>query len=116
MINQLPKIAYTAAMLGVLAGCESIDQEPSNARQFAQTTSVKIYKYTCNEGIPLTLRFEETGGNSFVTWTHDGFSGARLPQVRSGSGSRYAANGYEIHSKGNSVYLNLRGIVDNCRR
>jgi membrane-bound inhibitor of C-type lysozyme len=74
-----------------------------------------VVEYTCNEGIPLVIVYENEGNNSWASWTHDGFSGpGRLPNVVSGSGVKYSDGRYTVWQSRNSVYLNLDGIEDNC--
>lgn len=100
-----------STITGILSG-------PTNTQsgQIGQAASVTVAEYTCNEGIPLVLEFEEAGGNYSVTWIHDGFRGGTLPQVVSGSGNRFAANGVEIHTKGDAAYVNNNGSEDNCTK
>lgn len=98
-----------AAITGLLSG-----PSDTNSGQIGQASSVTVVEYTCNEGIPLILEFEDRGNDFSVTWTHDGFRGTKLPQVVSGSGSRFAADGIEVHTKGNAAYINMKGAEDNC--
>lgn len=82
--------------------------------QVGQSASRKIVEYSCNEGIPLLLQFDQIGDKFWVTWTHDSFKGKRLPQVLSGSGNNFSDGRYSVHTKGNLAYVNLDGIEDSC--
>lgn len=93
-------------------------QSNDGGGQVGNAYSSTVVEYTCNEGIPLTLVFESEGEENWVSWTHDGFKGpGRLPNVISGSGSKYSDGRYTVWEHGgNEVYLNLDGIEDRCTR
>lgn len=84
--------------------------------QIGQAASISIVEYTCNEGIPLIVEYEDLGNESWATWTHDGFRGNKLPLVVSGSGTKYSDGLNTVWEKGGQVYLNLNGIEDSCSR
>lgn len=90
------------------------DNNNNNQGQIGNAASSTVVEYSCNEGIPLVVVYENIGNDSWATWTHDGFKGTRMPQVVSGSGSQYSDGRNTLHSKGREVYLNLDGIEDYC--
>ncbi|MEZ5801147.1 MAG: MliC family protein [Nitratireductor sp.] len=76
---------------------------------------VTISQYSCNEGIPLIVRFEEINGQFTAFASHDSLPEIRLPQVVSGSGNLFESGSYQLHTKGRQAYLNFNGIEDSCR-
>ena len=75
---------------------------------------VTISQYSCNEGIPLIVRFEEINGQFTAYASHDSLPEVRLPQAVSGSGNLFESGGYQLHTKGRQAYLNFNGIEDSC--
>ena len=87
------------------AGGGTISQQPA--------TSV-IVSYSCNEGIPLIVRYENSGNTSVAFASHDSFPEVRMEQAVSGSGSLYVAPGYELHTKGDTAIFIFSGTQDIC--
>ncbi len=89
----------------------------SNSNQGQIGSAVWSEQYTCNEGIPLVLDFEQRGNDLWVSWTHDGYrSPNKLPQVISGSGNRFSDGRSEVQTKGRTAVVFLDGINDVCTR
>ena len=86
----------------------------NNNGQIGNAYSASVVEYTCNEGIPLIIEYENIGNDSWATWDHDGFQGNKLPSVISGSGVKYSDGRNTVWSKGDNVYINLDGIEDSC--
>ncbi|MEO0546574.1 MAG: hypothetical protein AAF035_06470 [Pseudomonadota bacterium] len=82
--------------------------------QIGQAYSTSIVNYSCNEGIPLVVRYENIGNQSYAYVSHDSLPEIKMSSVRSGSGSQYVSGANSIHSKGNFVYANFNGIEDHC--
>lgn len=59
--------------------------------------------FSCDEGIPLVVTFDNRGATSIATVTHDSNLTVRLPQVVSGSGIQYSDGRYTLHSKGDAA-------------
>ena len=81
-----------------------------------QRSKQTVLNFTCNEGIPLTVRIENRGNNSTAFASHDSFPEVRLKQRRSGSGTRYSNGRYTLSMKGRSAIFEWDGIQDHCRR
>jgi len=78
--------------------------------QPANSTTVR---YTCAEGLPLTVTFFNSG-NGHAIFSIDGSPEERLEQVPSGSGSQYTNGRFTLFAKGNSATLQHPSGVDNC--
>ena len=78
--------------------------------------SSHVVTYSCNEGIPLVVRYVVGGKRDLAFASHDGFPEVRMVQVRSGSGTRYASNGYELQAKGPTAIFTFNGNQDVCRQ
>lgn len=70
--------------------------------------------YSCNEGIPLVVRYENAGDESVAFVSHDSFPEVKLTQVVSGSGARYASGPIELHTKGRTAVFTFDGTEDVC--
>jgi len=82
--------------------------------QIGQAYDTKIVNYSCNEGIPLVVRYENIGNQSFAYVSHDSLPEIKMVNTISGSGAKYVIGNNMIHSKGNFVYANFNGIEDHC--
>ncbi|MBO0903502.1 MliC family protein [Jiella sonneratiae] len=71
--------------------------------------------YSCNEGIPLTVRYRNEGRNFVAYASHDSLPEIRLVQVPSGSGVQFQAGRNWLGGKGREVSINFDGIEDSCR-
>jgi len=69
--------------------------------------------YTCEEGLPLTVTYVESG-RAHVLFTIDGSPEKRLDVAVSGSGSRYTNGRYTLYSKGNTAILENPSGLDKC--
>lgn len=70
-------------------------------------------RYTCAEGLPLTVTYVNSG-NGHAIFSIDGSPGERLEQVVSGSGSQYTNGRFTLFTKGNSATLQHPSGTDNC--
>jgi hypothetical protein len=59
--------------------------------------------FSCDEGIPLVVSFDNRGPTSVATVTHDSNLTVRMKQVVSGSGARYEEGRYSLHTKGDAA-------------
>lgn len=60
-------------------------------------------EFTCDEGIPLVVTFDNRGPVSIATATHDSNLTIRMKQVVSGSGARYEEGRYSLHTKADTA-------------
>ncbi|RYG61487.1 MAG: lysozyme inhibitor [Alphaproteobacteria bacterium] len=89
-----------------LAGCAA---QPDTA---ALATVPKAYDYRCEDGSHLNVVFEE---NHAVVTQHDG-KVLVLPQMPSGSGTRYATPRYELRGKDKDATWTVgRKLAVDCR-
>lgn len=87
----------------------------ANAASALETrTNTQTVTYSCNEGIPLVVRYENVGDESTAFVSHDSFPEVKLPQVVSGSGARYATGPFELHTKGRTAVFTFDGAQDVC--
>ena len=84
--------------------------------QIGQAASSSVVHYSCNEGIPLVVRYENIGNRSRAFFSHDGLPEMRLDQIRSGSGAAYSNGRYTLQTKGRQAVLSWDGITDVCRQ
>ena len=100
---------------GTLDGNQPIPQAPAPAApRFTVDTRVPMsfynkVNYTCTEGIPLTVEYVSRGNVDYVAFSMDGAPKVRLPQQRSGSGTRYSDGEVTILSKGRQVLIAFDG-------
>jgi len=59
--------------------------------------------FSCDEGIPLVVTYDNRAATSAATVTHDTVLTVRLKQVVSGSGTQYSDGRYTLHSKGDAA-------------
>lgn len=71
--------------------------------------------YSCNEGIPLTVRYRNEGADFVAYVSHDSFPEVRLVQVPSGSGVQFQAGRNRMGGKGREVSIDFDGVTDTCR-
>lgn len=72
--------------------------------------------YSCNEGIPLHVRYRQEGAEFVAYASHDSFPEVRLVETPSGSGVQYEAGAYWMGESGGEVSINFDGIEDRCIR
>lgn len=95
-----------------ITGMESLQtQAPQQTQPQQQTVT-----FSCNEGIPLVVRFVNSATESLAFVSHDSFPEVRLDIAPSGSGARYVGNGYELHTKGDTAIITINGTQDICTR
>lgn len=87
------KVMLAAGALLALAGCASV--APQDATDAPQT-------YACVGGKSFTAAYDLAGDKALVTAGGRTYS---LPHVRSGSGAKYARDGVELFSKGDTAML-----------
>ncbi|MCB1465232.1 MAG: MliC family protein [Nitratireductor sp.] len=91
--------------------------EAAGQQQQQQTQSeTHTVAFSCNEGIPLVVRFVNSASESLAFVSHDSFPEVRLQIAPSGSGSRYVGGGYELHTKGDTAIITINGTQDICTR
>ncbi len=77
----------------------------------AKAESTRV-EYTCNEGIPLIVKFINTSKTSIAIISHDSSPEIVLDNVRSGSGARYTDGNWVLHVKGNTAMVGTQGQID----
>jgi membrane-bound inhibitor of C-type lysozyme len=70
--------------------------------------------YNCDEGIPLRVTYDNRGATSIATVIHDNSLTVRLPQVVSGSGTRYSDGRYTLQGKGKSAIFSWGDGQHSC--
>lgn len=110
------KILYgtTGDGLRTLYTITGLDGVGAQAPQPPQTSSSTFVSYSCNEGIPLEVFYEDDGRVSTAVISHDSSPQFTLTQVPSGSGARYTDGFYTLHTKGAQAILTWNGIEDFC--
>lgn len=110
------KILYgtTGDGLRTLYTITDLDGVVAQAPQPPQTSSSTFVSYSCNEGIPLEVFYEDDGRVSTAVISHDSSPQFTLTQVPSGSGARYTDGFYTLHTKGREAFLTWNGIEDFC--
>lgn len=79
-----------------------------------QPATSETVTYSCNEGIPLIVRYENTADQSLAFASHDSFPEIRMEIAPSGSGARYVNGPYELHTKGDTAIFIYDGTEDVC--
>ncbi|MCQ0988559.1 MliC family protein [Jiella marina] len=70
--------------------------------------------YSCNEGIPLNVRYRNEGRDFVAYVSHDSYPEVRLVQIPSGSGVQFQSGRNWMGGKGGEVSINFGGIEDTC--
>ncbi len=73
--------------------------------QIGDAANVEIVEYTCDEGLPMTVQFEQNGNKASATFSIDTSPPVRLPRVPSGSGAVYSNGETTLSTKGLSAIL-----------
>lgn len=76
----------------------------------------QVVYYSCNEGIPLVVRYDNSQEIPYAEISHDSSPWYRLKSAISGSGARYEANGVELHSDDVSALVSFNGSEDSCMK
>lgn len=74
----------------------------------------KMARYTCEEGVPMDVRFENRGERSLAFVSIDGAPEMRLKQVPAASGAKYSDGEYTVWTKGRNAVLEINGDSDIC--
>lgn len=69
-------------------------------------------EYTCNEGIPLIVKYINTQKTSIAIISHDSSPEIVLDNVQSGSGARYTDGNWVLHVKGKTALVGTGGQTD----
>jgi membrane-bound inhibitor of C-type lysozyme len=84
---------------------DDFDEEPA---------APKMARYTCEEGVPMDVRFESRGERSMAFVSIDGSPEIRLKQVPAASGAKYSDGEYTVWTKGRNAVLEINGESDIC--
>lgn len=84
---------------------EMIADNAGNGGQINVPATATVVDYTCDEGLPMNVQFEQAGDQSFATYSIDTSPPVRLPQVPSGSGAVYSNGVDTLSTKGLSAIL-----------
>lgn len=74
----------------------------------------KMARYSCEEGVPMVVRFESRGERSLAFVSIDGSPERRLRQIPSASGAKYSDGEYTVWTKGRNATLDINGDIDIC--
>ena len=77
-------------------------------------TAARTVMFTCDDKSILTIEFSTATGDIGQAKVIHGSSTWTLPQVRSGSGARFAATGVSVWNKGNDVLFEDGKVTRNC--
>ena len=99
---------------GVYKQCPGFEQTVGGGQQPADANTQTV-TYSCEEGIPLIVRYVNTDQWSKAYFSHDSFPEVELPQVVSGSGARYSNGHYTLSTKGSEARLEWDGTVSVCQ-
>jgi membrane-bound inhibitor of C-type lysozyme len=92
-----------------------IKDAPRDDDDFGEEPDVpKIAKFTCEEGIPMNVRFENRGERSLAFVSIDGSPEMRLKQIPAASGAKYSNGEYTVWTKGRNAVLEINGDSDIC--
>lgn len=73
-------------------------------------------EYTCNEGIPLIVKYINTSKTSIAIISHDSSPEIALDSVPAGSGAKYSDGNWVLHVKGKVALVGTGGQFDDeCR-
>lgn len=98
---------------GVYKQCPGFEQTVGGGQQPADATTTTV-TYSCEEGIPLIVRYVNTDQSSTAYFSHDSFPEVELPEVVSGSGAKYSNGHYTLWTKGPEARLEWDGTVSVC--
>jgi membrane-bound inhibitor of C-type lysozyme len=114
--NLIVRIAALAFLLLAYLDGSAITASPQNSSSPQKpNTTAKAVQFACDDGSTLSIEFTSVaGGTGQAKVTHGGSTWV-LPQSRSGSGARYAANGVSVWNKGNEVAFEDGKITRACR-
>ena len=99
-------------IIGVIR--EDADEQVDEDEEADVPAKPKLARFTCEEGIPMVVRFEERGGRARIMVSIDGGPEMRLDQVKAGSGAKFANENYTVWLKGQNAMLEVDGNIDNC--
>jgi membrane-bound inhibitor of C-type lysozyme len=74
----------------------------------------KMARYTCEEGVPMQVRYENRGDRSLAFVSIDGSPEMRLKQIPAASGAKYSNGEYTVWSKGRNAILDINGDTEVC--
>jgi len=97
-----------------IIGVEKDDPEEEVAVMPEMPELPKMARYTCEEGVPMVVRFENRGDRSLAFISIDGSPEMRLKQIPTGSGVKYSNGEYTILTKGRNAILEINGDTDIC--
>lgn len=97
-----------------IIGVEKDDPEEEVAVMPEIPELPKMARYTCEEGVPMVVRFENRGDRSVAFVSIDGSPEMRLKQIPTGSGVKYSNGEYSIFTKGRNAILDINGDTDIC--
>ncbi len=100
---------------GIFQSCPGWENTNQQGNTTQVTPTATTVNYSCEEGIPLIVRYENTAETSIAFFSHDSFPEVRLDQVVSGSGSRYSNGYYTLSAKGADAILEWEGTQSFCR-
>ncbi|MBL4644952.1 MAG: MliC family protein [Rhizobiales bacterium] len=90
-------------------------QLPSVAQQADIPEISEIFSYHCDTGDTLTVQFDNRAAETLAVIHHNDNPAMYLVQVISGSGSRYASDAAELHTKADGALLTSNEILHKCQ-
>ena len=90
------------------------DAPDDNQGEIDEPATSTRARFTCEEGVPMDVRFENIGQRSMAFVSIDGAPEVRLKQVPAASGAKYSNGEYTIWTKGRNATLEVNGDSDIC--
>jgi membrane-bound inhibitor of C-type lysozyme len=107
--------AFAFLFVAYLDGSTITISPQTNSSSQKPSSTTKTVQFACDDGSTMSIEFTTVaGGNGQAKVTHGGSTWV-LPQVRSGSGARYAAHGVSVWNKGSDVAFEDGNVTRECR-
>ena len=107
--------AKAVPVQGVYQSCPGWENTTQQGNTTQVAPDITTVNYSCEEGIPLVVRYENSANNSIAYFSHDSFPEVRLDEAVSGSGARYSNGYYTLSTKGADAILEWEGTQSFCR-
>jgi len=90
--------------------------EAAPAGETGAAAAAQRVDYTCEEGLPMSVLYEQVGDAGLATYTIDGSPEVLLRQVPSGSGATYTNGTDTIFTKGRQAVLETPSGLTRCNQ
>ncbi len=92
----------------------TVEDSGGGGGQVGGAANARVIEYTCDEGLQMTVQFEENGNQSFATYSIDTSPFQRLTRIPSGSGAVYSNGRDTLSTKGLSAVLETPSGQTRC--